>query len=743
MNISSNSIAIPFNEEQTPNTTHISPLRGEPGVYSPKREFLIENPNDSSKNQFALYQNPIRYAIIGGEENDIDNNVSNVDSTDDIGTELGFSNAQGTTVDNQFMQVQEASREPPAVSIDSISTFSGISNSFIINHTVSGTNRLLIIYIQSDRGFDVIDVSFGGNPLELVIKNESFQGPPNGPSIEVWMLKDPQIGFSNGSVSLEASDNVAIEVISYTGVDQDNPISGARSIMGIGKTLSISITSKIGDLAQDAMISSSTDLPTEGINQTRRWRVEMGIVDRWSGGSTKQGASSVSFGWTIPVSKEWIHVAFSIQSAKTPYELDLEYQWTSAEYLRKFEEVAIYTGNLDPENLGVDIWDGGSTWDTLTTSLSPNTWNNFSVTDYLTSSTLTIRFKGGTEIGDFIQDQWEIDLILLVISAENVAPRVENLTLSPDPLMSSETLILDYDFTDPDNDSESGTEIRWYKNSILQVNLNNSKYIQPGNTSKHEIWFSTVKPSDGILFGNLSTSSNITIQNTPPIVTSPSILPNNPKTGNDLINSYSWTDSDIGDIESNSLVQWYRDNGTGFILQTLFTNQSLIPSNATRKNDQWKYNITPSDGEGYGNPIESLVVTIENTPPVLIVTINNHSSPETVNDNQDLVGNYSYFDADNQDTPAIDVVNESLLNIRWLKYNSSSGLFEIAFLDIVTIDNSFTTSGDLWRCEMNISDGYDYSNYYTSPTISVDQAPNDPPSALMINLTQSNAKAGG
>ncbi|MFW9904138.1 MAG: DUF2341 domain-containing protein, partial [Candidatus Thorarchaeota archaeon] len=51
----------------------------------------------------------------------------------------------------------------------------------------------------------------------------------------------------------------------------------------------------------------------------------------------------------------------------------------------------------------------------------------------------------------------------------NHPPIAENLTLSPSPLYSNETLKLYYNYYDEDNHGESGTEIRWYKNGILQA----------------------------------------------------------------------------------------------------------------------------------------------------------------------------------------------------------------------------------------------------------------------------------
>ncbi|PVX25938.1 MAG: hypothetical protein CW716_07015 [Candidatus Bathyarchaeum sp.] len=92
------------------------------------------------------------------------------------------------------------------------------------------------------------------------------------------------------------------------------------------------------------------------------------------------------------------------------YELDLEVQWTNVDFDETNEELCIYLGSTSGENIMVDAWTGSS-WDSLTT-LNVG-WNNATVTSYLTSSIFTIRFLGETETGDTSQDYWTIDVTLL------------------------------------------------------------------------------------------------------------------------------------------------------------------------------------------------------------------------------------------------------------------------------------------------------------------------------------------
>ncbi|MBC8497773.1 hypothetical protein H8D40_02205 [Candidatus Bathyarchaeota archaeon] len=96
---------------------------------------------------------------------------------------------------------------------------------------------------------------------------------------------------------------------------------------------------------------------------------------------------------------------------QTNYDLDLEVSWSDVAFNEDNEWLCIYGGVQGPESLIVDAWDGGA-WATVFNDLQPG-WNNADVSTYLTSSTFTIRFRGGVAIGDTVQDSWEVDTTFL------------------------------------------------------------------------------------------------------------------------------------------------------------------------------------------------------------------------------------------------------------------------------------------------------------------------------------------
>jgi len=116
-------------------------------------------------------------------------------------------------------------------------------------------------------------------------------------------------------------------------------------------------------------------------------------------------------------------------STSPNYRLDIEEQWANVDFTGTNKELDIFTGPVSSpaENLSVQWWNmSGSSWLTIIPSLTANSWNNVSVTTYLTNPTFTIRFSDGTQTGDSIQNSWQIDATLLHIDTNNTLSNVRD-----------------------------------------------------------------------------------------------------------------------------------------------------------------------------------------------------------------------------------------------------------------------------------------------------------------------------
>lgn len=99
--------------------------------------------------------------------------------------------------------------------------------------------------------------------------------------------------------------------------------------------------------------------------------------------------------------------------SETVWEMDLEVQWTNADYDETNEWLSIYGGTMGSEDLRVDVWNDTG-WVTVLTDLGSG-WNSVDVSSYLTSSTFKIRFRDTMRTGDITQDSWEIDTSFLLV----------------------------------------------------------------------------------------------------------------------------------------------------------------------------------------------------------------------------------------------------------------------------------------------------------------------------------------
>ncbi|MHA2316242.1 MAG: DUF2341 domain-containing protein [Candidatus Hodarchaeales archaeon] len=323
----------------------------------------------------------------------------------------------------------------------------------------------------------------------------------------------------------------------------------------------------------------------------------------------------------------------------------------------------------------------------------------------------------------------------------NTPPEASNLYLSQSfssvilPVSSNDTLYFLYNYTDAELDPESGSEIRWEKWNGTYWNVqpayNNLKNITSDALVRDEVWRVQFRPNDGKDFGNWYPSGNITIQNSVPFVTNPIISPSNPKTDNILSVSYNWIDVDSTDTDIGTLIQWYR-NG---IELSQYENLSQLLINETARGWTFYVNITPSDGFGFGSSVLSSQITIGNTAPTLTVTINDYTVPTEEIDIADLVADFTYYDADS------DPNDTGSLEIKWYIY--SLGSWVENYTGTLVLQSGNTTDGDLWRVEIRISDGTNYSVWTSSATISIGEPPNNPPVALEVNLNSSNPVLGG
>lgn len=177
------------------------------------------------------------------------------------------------------------------------------------------------------------------------------------------------------------------------------------------------------------------------------------------------------------------------------------------------------------------------------------------------------------------------------LQVANNPPSAENLRVGPRQrylAVESDDLIPIYDYSDPGGNPESGSEIRWYRNSILEPTLNDTHVVPASYTVAGDQWHFTVRPKDGVDFGDLQTSPSLPVlQNSPPTHSEPLL---NSSEGTDGVDEdltvipQSTFDPDGNPV--TNIYHWFQDG--------VSTTNLLMPFDT----ESW---ITLKDYSSYGN----------------------------------------------------------------------------------------------------------------------------------------------
>ncbi len=303
------------------------------------------------------------------------------------------------------------------------------------------------------------------------------------------------------------------------------------------------------------------------------------------------------------------------------------------------------------------------------------------------------------------------------VTLDNSLPSVTNVIISPLTPTTLDDLNLSYNYSDPEGDLEINTSIMWYVNAVHNSTFDNQTLIPNASTSKDQTWYCEVRPYDGSAYGPMMTSTPVTIQNTPPVVSDVKINQTDPTSSDDLNVNFTFSDID-GDDNIQSQYRWYVDKGSGWEYSNVDALE--LPASYTKKGEKWKCNVTPNDGDNLGITVESAFVTIGNTAPEVSNVIIKPVSPMS---NETLTANYTYFDLDDD--------LESGGTIRWFK----NGTLQPGLNDSKTVDSSITLKGEVWNYTITPSDGEDNGTPVQSDPAYIE---NTPPSVSNIVINPSN-----
>jgi hypothetical protein len=205
----------------------------------------------------------------------------------------------------------------------------------------------------------------------------------------------------------------------------------------------------------------------------------------------------------------------------------------------------------------------------------------------------------------------------------NEPPSADSAVIEPDPAYTNDTLAPTVSgWMDPDGDPENYL-YEWTINGTVVEGAESTNL----SSSLHEKGDSVavvVTPYDGFISGEAIAAPAIVIQNTPPSALSASIVPFSPTTTEELlVVVVGWADAD-GDTEQYEF-RWFVDG-----VESPSETTVRFPAELTAHYQEVTVEITPFDGEDYGEPILTAPVTIANTAPALLAVDLSPDDPTTV-----------------------------------------------------------------------------------------------------------------
>ncbi len=261
---------------------------------------------------------------------------------------------------------------------------------------------------------------------------------------------------------------------------------------------------------------------------------------------------------------------------------------------------------------------------------------------------------------------------------EDVAqtPAATNVTITPSPLSRLTNATCSYRYSDPNNDTESGTTILWYINGSIEENLTNQTTILSTLLHVGEAWQCGIIVSDGNNTANISLSEAVSVINYAPFLSVQNSTVNETE---QVIISVAATDT-----ENDSLTVTLNDS------RFSFENGVYVLNTTTNSSGIFSVIITASDG--YESVSEDAQITILDA-----VDHDSDGIPDVADDDDDGDGIADAADLVAGNATAVNLSEISIqFNGNTVLPNSSSEVVEVSFVagvqTIVTFSHNFSES---------------------------------------------------
>ena len=268
----------------------------------------------------------------------------------------------------------------------------------------------------------------------------------------------------------------------------------------------------------------------------------------------------------------------------------------------------------------------------------------------------------------------------------NAVPTLDMATLGPEPASREQSLSCTPGLA---TDADSDALFFAYSWKVDGVSITrNGEVLDPQDFAKGQTVECLVQPDDGRTLGLAVTSNAVVIQNAVPVISGVLLGTSTVYADSELTCSASATDADTEDT-----LTWSYDWSVDGV--SLGLDQDTLSGSFT-KGQSVGCTATVSDGTD-GNSMASSAVVVSNTAPSAPVASVNSSATE----GEDLLCSL--------DTASTDIDGDALsYSVQWFKNGRSYGGSTLSVsLSGDSIAASNTVAGDLFSCQIQVSDGTD------------------------------------
>lgn len=198
---------------------------------------------------------------------------------------------------------------PPA--FNAASTAFADATSVSWSHTVSGSDRLLIMGISTSDQASVTGMTYAGTSLTNILATLTSVNV----RVQSRSLVAPATGTNTATITIDIDRRITGRAHSYTGVHQTTPLGTVATATGTSTAPSVAVSGTTDDLVEDEMGWNSEELGTTasvGPGQTQRTNNNDSPEERGAS-STEPGAASVTMSWTLSASRNWAIIGVAVK----------------------------------------------------------------------------------------------------------------------------------------------------------------------------------------------------------------------------------------------------------------------------------------------------------------------------------------------------------------------------------------------------------------------------------------------